>query len=115
MYVPKRAWLLAIGLAAVEAMADVACPAEHCAVRGPQHGSWCPKRTVCNSGYNMSYQEPGAGVGNLDWIGVSVVAMYSPGKDVPAAAVLPNSKHHRRNVNPTYLFPIAGGKVVYRR
>lgn len=83
MYFPKRAWLLAIGLAAVEAMADVACPAEHCAVRGPQHGSWCPKRTVCNSGCNMSDQEPGAGVENLDWIGVLRLPCIVLGRTFP--------------------------------
>ena len=73
------------------------------------------KQKAAASDVLQRYHEPGAGAENLDWIGVSVVAVYSPGKDVPAAAVLPNSKHHRRNVNPTYLFPIAGGKVVYRR
>jgi hypothetical protein len=86
-----------------------------CVIHGMAHD--IQKEQCASSGVTWRYQEPGAGVGKLDWIHVRhvVVAMYSPGKDVPAAAVLPNSTHQGRNVNSTYLFPIADVKVVYRR
>ena len=89
MNVQKRAWLLAIGLAVAEATADAACLSGHCAGHGPRHGSWCSKGTMCILGVTEIPRARCRGR-KLGLDRRVVVAMYLPGKDVPAAAVSPS-------------------------